>query len=756
VNSLTDGPIDLSDSTVTLRDAIHAANHDVPVSPGGPSGNGADTIGFQSGLSGTIVLTQYALGIRSDVSITGPGANLLTVSANGTDRVFDITDFTTNALNVTLRDLVITGGDVAVYSGGGILNRENLTIENCTISGNSTGVNGGGIANRPLSGQNTPVLTVVNSTLSGNTADNSGGGIENYGFLYVQDSSFRFDWAARDGGAIWNGVVAHVEDSYFADNLASLGFFGASGGGFYSGDNATSTITGSIFTENIAYYGFGGAVRGGGMLTITDSFLSDNKALGGGAIVASNGTTVLDGVEIWHNFASYMGGGLFRIAGYVSVTDSALSNNYANWGGGIGASSQYGTLEIARSTISSNRAGQEGGGVWNYTGTMTINQSTISYNTARLGGGIHSETSLGEATYMINSTISGNVATDHGGGLHNFEGVTIISHTTITENTAPPRAGSGVWSSYGILFTTTLVHSSIVAGNANTDVDFEPSYFNTFMSHGYNLIGTGNAGGEFNQPGDQIGILDPLLGPLASNGGPTMTHAILTDSPAINAGDPAFVPPPDSDQRGAPFVRVADGRIDIGAFELQSNPVDGDFNDDGLYDGLDIDALVAEIAAGTHQPPFDLTGDGLVNLADRDAWLAEAGEVNLGPGLVYLLGDANLDGVVDGQDFIAWNNHKFQSVAAWTKGDFTADGVVDGQDFLAWNANKFQSSNQSLTPPSTYATTIARAERSGARGPKAPDDTPLPLADDTGETDRCERPLAPAALVRLSARAGYT
>jgi hypothetical protein len=76
-----------------------------------------------------------------------------------------------------------------------------------------------------------------------------------------------------------------------------------------------------------------------------------------------------------------------------------------------------------------------------------------------------------------------------------------------------------------------------------------------------------------NGPGDQINT-DPLLGPLQDNGGPTFTHALLQRSrvlrsPAIDAGDPSFTPPPSSDQRGLPFVRVFNGRIDIGSFEAQ-------------------------------------------------------------------------------------------------------------------------------------------------------------------------------------------
>ena len=89
----------------------------------------------------------------------------------------------------------------------------------------------------------------------------------------------------------------------------------------------------------------------------------------------------------------------------------------------------------------------------------------------------------------------------------------------------------------------------------------------TVTSHGYN-ISSDNGGGYLNGPGDQINT-DPLLGPLQNNGGPTLTHAPLPGSPAIDAGDPSFTPPPFNDQRGCPFDRVFNGRIDIGSVETQ-------------------------------------------------------------------------------------------------------------------------------------------------------------------------------------------
>jgi hypothetical protein len=149
-----------------------------------------------------------------------------------------------------------------------------------------------------------------------------------------------------------------------------------------------------------------------------------------------------------------------------------------------------------------------------------------------------------------------------------------------------------------------------------------------------------------------------------------------------------------------------------------------DFDDDGVLGLADIDMLTEQIAAGTNDPLFDLNGDTLVELADRDVWLATAGAVNLPSGNPYRLGDANLDGVVDGQDFISWNTYKFTTGAAWSKGDFNADGVVDGQDFIIWNTNKFTSA-MLLGPPSGFATTDA--SMSQVRQPLASE----PLADQT-------------------------
>ncbi len=106
--------------------------------------------------------------------------------------------------------------------------------------------------------------------------------------------------------------------------------------------------------------------------------------------------------------------------------------------------------------------------------------------------------------------------------------------------------------------------------------------------------------------------------------------------------------------------------------------------------------------AGTNDPSFDLTGDGLVTRADindpNSGWLRLAGDENIGPGCAYRDGDANLDGFVDVSDFAIWNGNKFTVSGLWSLGDFNADGFTDVPDFGVWNGNKFTASDAAAVP----------------------------------------------------------
>ena len=134
-----------------------------------------------------------------------------------------------------------------------------------------------------------------------------------------------------------------------------------------------------------------------------------------------------------------------------------------------------------------------------------------------------------------------------------------------------------------------------------------------------------------------------------------------------------------------------------GVIGAGSGGEDGDFDNNGVYNCADVDALVAAIVAGTNDGTFDMTGDGAVDAADLEAWLIEGGNVEVGG--PYLAGDANLDGVVDVSDFNVWNSNKFGTTEAWCLGDFNADGVSDVSDFNVWNSNKFQSSGGVVPEP---------------------------------------------------------
>ncbi len=372
----------------------------------------------------------------------------------------------------------------------------------------------------------------------------------------------------------------------------------------------------------------------------------------------------------------------------MTITGGRVASGYDD-GGGILNREQ---LTLTATTVRGNSAVgsyADGGAIYSSTaGFVTVASSTISGNSATFrGGGIFSNAYSGGVVLVENSTVSGNAAGVHGGGMFNRTGTMDLESSTVTDNTAQSGYGSGI-ASLADVYTATILSSTIVSGNEfDSDVEFVDGSTNTFASGGYNLIGNGNALGVFLDT-DQTQVTDPGLAPLADNGGHTLTHAVLFGSPAVDGGNPNFIATYAFDQRGAPFARMFNGRLDVGAFER----IDGDFNNDGSYTCVDVDALVAEIASGTNDATYDLNSDLLVDEDDLATWLAVAGAANLPSHNSYLLGDANLDGFVDGQDFLVWNTHKFTAVAAWCAGDFNADGLVDGLDFLTWNANKFQSS----------------------------------------------------------------
>ncbi len=258
-----------------------------------------------------------------------------------------------------------------------------------------------------------------------------------------------------------------------------------------------------------------------------------------------------------------------------------------------------GTVNVVASAITGNTADFHGGGVFNAgTGTLTVTASTISGNTATTGsgGGIQNNSTVSKVT-VTNSTISGNVAAGHGGGIRDF-GVTTIEHSTITGNRADANDSGSVGGGIATVNSPAVLQHSIVAGNfknsgvEETDSDIEGDNLDSGSS--YNLVGDpATAGGlAHGSNGNILGRSDGVGGrelietgsilvtTLADNGGPTATHALVSGSPAIHAGDPSFDNPElPYDQRGIGFSRVNLGRIDIGAVEFVAFGLSQNFDD---------------------------------------------------------------------------------------------------------------------------------------------------------------------------------
>ena len=231
----------------------------------------------------------------------------------------------------------------------------------------------------------------------------------------------------------------------------------------------------------------------------------------------------------------------------------------------------------------------------------------------RTGGGI---SFAGAELLLQESTVSGNSAVGAGGGVGLVFVDAEIVRSTIANNTAGGNGGGVVASSpyFGPDSSILNITGSIIANNtASSEPDLVPDDDTTVN---FSLIE--NAGSAtITGTGNIIGV-DPMLGPLQDNGGPTFTHALLPDSSAIDAGDPAFAPPPAYDQRGEGFDRVFNNRIDIGAFESQLLIVTTEFDVLDAFDGLTSlrEAIdIANFLAGANEIAFRASLSGTDNSA---------------------------------------------------------------------------------------------------------------------------------------------
>lgn len=323
-------------------------------------------------------------------------------------------------------------------------------------------------------------------------------------------------------------------------------------------------------------------IAAGSTVAISGLTVVGGKANGGGGNygggIDNAGTLMLTGSTIASNSATYGGGGIFNdYSGALTVIDSTIDSNSAFDGGGIG---NLGTMTVNNSTIASNSVTDGGGGLFNYPGgALTVTNSTIASNSADgLGGGIYNDGIDGSPVTLTvaNSTLASNSAGAGGGGIANASGTLTLTDSTLASNSA--YEGGGIWDDY---FDAGLprgwVDNTIIAGNTSAGGN-APDAYGSFNSLGNNLLGAIFSSFGLLTGTDLAGTpdspLDPKLGPLADNGGPTRTMALLAGSPAIDAGnnalavDPTTNQPLTYDQRGAGFLRVLGSAVDIGSSEF--------------------------------------------------------------------------------------------------------------------------------------------------------------------------------------------
>ena len=521
-----DGVCADSGNTCTLRAAVIETNA-LP---------GADEISLSAGTyplslagAGENAAVTGDLDVTDSLTITGAGNQTTAIDAAQIDRVLHVSG---PATELTISGITLTGGNLEPpfepsslcfplhHGGGGVcITSGQLNLTDAEISGNHSDDHGGGILIGELGS-----LTAVSTDFHENSSLRSGGAFSNFGTATVSNASISGNAAPAGGGVRNTGEVPGVNGLLTIENTTVEGNDGSIGGGI---DN-----------------GFGGH------LTVDGSTIAGNEAATGGGIYNSGG---IPGLQADH--------------AEMTLRDIVVRGNSATFGGGIynAGNDTPGIATIGGATIADNESSRFGGGMYN-AGNLDLTASTISGNRAVLGGGGLFNAGgdvvpTGERAHatLMNVTVSSNDGGQTGGGISNRGAVT-ATNVTIAHNAAEiggnvSRGGLDISEFKNTIFADPQSSTNCNAGSP--------------LSLGHNLDSDGTCG--LSAPGD-ISNVDPLLRPLADNGGPTQTHELgLPGSPAIDSGDNASCPA--TDQRGIP--RPIDGNsdgsgvCDIGAFEQE-------------------------------------------------------------------------------------------------------------------------------------------------------------------------------------------
>jgi CSLREA domain-containing protein len=509
-----------SSGRCTLRAAVEAASAE-------PAGT-AVTITVPAG---HYVLMLGSLDLATNtVSLVGAGSASTVIRATGVHRVVQVGAAATAALS----GVTITGGNAGPASyGGGIYSAGQLAVSQSVISDNKA-VAGGGIANAG------GTLTVSHSTVTGNRAPYyGGGGIQNGGlrnvpgFVQVTDSTISGNVTGGDGGGILNGQNGHPARAH----LRAAGV-----------QPACPRIRRCAARHGLPQLRRAASGGAGLNLIVAGTVLSGNiSSNAGGAIASEGGTAVVTGSTLTGNSARAGVGGGISAYGSLSVGRSTVSWNGASYGGGIEAYDGNGPVPskavVTQSTISHNKAGV--GGAIDASTKVRVTRSTLVANQAGQGGGIEDDATT---IHVGNSTVTGNI----GGGIQTYAcGGGTVAFTTMDGNSA-----GLILSCPDLLLTGTIVAAATSGANCTGAAPAEKA--------GYNLDSGTSCG--FAKATD-LTRADPLLGPLARSGGPTMTQTLGQGSPAIGHAGTRATGCPATDQRG--LSRPWGRGCDVGSVEVR-------------------------------------------------------------------------------------------------------------------------------------------------------------------------------------------
>ncbi len=423
-------------------------------------------------------------------------------------------------------------------------NEGSLAIHNCAMNGNDANLND----QFSVGIENNGTTELSDCSMEGYEANDSGGpAVSNDGQLGINQCSFDGNVGHHGAGAIESeGGSVQIARSIFTDNEAinstgdqidnDAGTMNVSGttvtgntqGGGLSNDG-TMTVAASTVSSNVAVKG--GGISNAGTLSVTSSDILRNTGLDGGGGIDSAGMVTITGSTISNNFVhgngKAHGGGISNDAGTMNIADTTVSGNNSNNGTGGGIYND-GTMSLTDSTVSSNTNEGGGGGIGN-ANTLNVSDSTISQNTLQDtggagGAGILNEPVNGSAASLVltASTLAQNHSAGHGGGVENNGGTAMITASTLAQNVSK-KAGGGIENAGG---GTATLAATVVAGSSPADCS------GVMTDAGYNLDDDASCG--FSAADHSDSGVQPVLGPLQDNGGPTNTEEPALGSPLLN------------------------------------------------------------------------------------------------------------------------------------------------------------------------------------------------------------------------------